>query len=382
MIALDWAIVFFAVVMALWGYRQGLVVGALTLTGFAVGAVIGGRAAPALLADGSDSPYAPLMALSGALLLGGLVALSVEGAALALRRRLIRGNLSAIVDGSGGAILIGALALGIAWLFGAAALNAPDQPQLRKTAQRSAILRGLNDLLPASGFVVGALRRIDPGLELSRPGANVAPPDPRLSVDPQVTASEDSVVRVLGTACGLGVEGSGWAAAPDLIVTNAHVIAGQEDTTVTALDDGTRRDAVPVYFDTDNDIAVLRVLGLAAEPLSLAPSAEAGTAGALLGYPENGPFHATPVRVGATASGNGEDAYGNGPVRRSITSLRGHVRSGNSGGPVVDGEGRVLTTVFAATADGRQGGFGVPNEVVSQAIAGSGSQVGTGPCAE
>jgi S1-C subfamily serine protease len=382
MSALDWAIVLFALVMALWGYRQGLVVGALTLAGFAAGAVIGGRAAPALLADGSDSPYAPLMALTGALLLGGLVALSVEGAALALRRRLVRGSISAVLDGSGGAILIGTLALGIAWLFGAAALNAPDQPQLRKTAQRSAILRGLNDLLPPSGFVVGALRRIDPGLELSRPGANVAAPDPKLAGDPQVTAADDSVVRVLGTACGLGVEGSGWAAGPDLIVTNAHVIAGQEDTTVTALDDAARHDAVPVAFDTDDDIAVLRVLGLGAEPLPLAAEASAGTAGALLGYPENGPFRTTPVRLGGTATGNGEDAYGAGPVRRTITSLRGRVRSGNSGGPVIDGEGRVLATVFAATADGRQGGFGVPNDVVSRVIAGAGPEVDTGPCAE
>jgi S1-C subfamily serine protease len=379
--ALDWGIVAFALIMAGWGYRQGLVVAAMTLAAFAVGAMLGGRLGPALLAGGSQSAYAPATALAGALLVGGLIALSVERAALALRRRLVTGPAGAVLDGSGGALLIAALALAIAWMFGAVALNAPGQEQLRTAVQRSAILRGLNRALPPSGFVLNALHRIDPGLEIRAPRARVAPPDPRLSGDPEVIAAGDSVVRVLGTACGLGVEGSGWVAAPGTVVTNAHVVAGEQDTTVTGRDGGRRYDAVPVHYDPGNDIAVLRVLGLPLDPLAIAGDPRPGTAGALLGYPDNGPFAATPVRVGATTTSISQDSYGNGPLRRLLTSLRGKVRSGNSGGPVVDGAGRVLSTVFASTTSGAQGGFAVPNSIVAGALADAEGEVSTGACA-
>jgi S1-C subfamily serine protease len=100
----------------------------------------------------------------------------------------------------------------------------------------------------------------------------------------------------------------------------------------------------------------------------------------VLGYPGNGPFEATPARVGATQTTRSEDSYGNGPVIRQLTALRGKVRSGNSGGPLVDGAGRVLTTVFASTESGRPGGFGVPNSVVREALADSSHDVSTGPC--
>ncbi|MFN2612360.1 MAG: trypsin-like peptidase domain-containing protein, partial [Solirubrobacterales bacterium] len=223
--------------------------------------------------------------------------------------------------------------------------------------------------------------RIDPGIELHASQSRVDPPDPRLADDPEVIRAGDGVVRVLGTACGLEVEGSGWVGASRLVVTNAHVLAGEQDTTVTARSGATRYDAVPVHYDPGNDIAVLRVLGLQEDPLPLAVSPKGGTAGALLGYPDNGPFSITPARIGPTVSTVSQDSYGKGPLRRSLTSLRGSVHSGNSGGPVVDAGGRVLATVFAATTGGRRGGFGVPNSVVADALAASDGEVSTGPCA-
>jgi S1-C subfamily serine protease len=125
------------------------------------------------------------------------------------------------------------------------------------------------------------------------------------------------------------------------------------------------------------------VSGLGAPTLQLASDPAAGTAGAILGFPLDGPFDAEPARIGATRTALTEDAYGNGPVARSLTTLRGRVRSGNSGGPVVDADGRVLATVFAATTRGTPGGFGVPNAVVARAIAAgrAGRPVSSGTCA-
>jgi S1-C subfamily serine protease len=362
----------------MWGYRQGLVVGVLTLLGFVAGAVAGSRAGPLLLSEGSSSPYAPLFAALGALLVGALVAVTLESLALGMRERLIRGRVTHLADGAGGAALIAAVALGLIWVFGAVALHAPGTAQLRGDVQRSLILRGLNNLLPPSGPILNALNRVDPAPSISGPTTPVSPPDSAVAADADVRRASRSVVRVLGTACGLGVEGSGWVAAPGLVATNAHVIAGQDDTTVTTIDSATL-DATPVHYDPDNDLALLRI---AADLPTLAISAEPqrGTAGAVLGYPENGPYAATAARIGDTNTVISEDSYGNGSIQRSIAFLRGSVRSGNSGGPLVDPRGRVMATVFAATTSGPPGGFAIPNDIVLEALRATTTSVDTGPC--
>jgi S1-C subfamily serine protease len=209
----------------------------------------------------------------------------------------------------------------------------------------------------------------------------VGPPNAAVARDPDVNRAGNSVVRVLGTACGLGVEGSGWVAGPGLVVTNAHVVAGESDTTVTVRDGSERLTATAVHYEPRNDLAILRVNGLDAAPLGLVGRPKVATPGAVLGYPEDGPFHVAAARLGATQEVISQDSYGRGPIRRRMTSLRGKVRSGNSGGPVVDSAGRVLTTVFGATTSGKAGGLGVPNEIVSRALAGALAPTGTGPCA-
>jgi S1-C subfamily serine protease len=379
MTVLDWAIVAFTLALGLWGYRQGLIVGALTLVGFGVGAFAGSRVGPLLLNQGSESPYAPLCAALGALLAGALVAVTLESLALNLRARLIRreGFLH-LADGAGGAALIASVALGVAWVFGAVALHAPGTAQLRLDVQRSLILRNLNEVLPPSGPILQALDRVDPAPSIVGPAAPVAAPDSTIVEDPDVLAAEDSVVRVLGTACGLGVEGSGWVAGPGLIVTNAHVVAGEDDTTVTTAS-GASLQATPVHYDPENDLALLQV-GAELPALPLAPDPASGTAAAVLGYPENGPYAVAPARLGETRDTISEDSYGRGPIRRPIVSLRGSVRSGNSGGPLVDNRGRVLATVFAATTTGPPGGFAVSDQVVDDALHTPLVPVDTGPC--
>lgn len=376
---LDWGIVGFTLALALWGYRQGLIVGALTLAGFAGGAFLGGRLAPLVLQQGSKSPYAPLLAALGALLLGALVAVAIESLALSLRARLVRGRVLHLADGAGGAALIAALALGLAWVFGAVALHAPGSERLRADVQRSLILRQLNEVMPPSGPLLRALDRVDPAPSIAGPAAPVPPPDAAIARDADVRRAGRSVVRVLGTACGLGVEGSGWAAAPGIVVTNAHVIAGQDDTTVTT-QDGASLEATLVGIDVRNDLALLRI-GAELPALPTAPAPRRGTPTAALGYPENGPYAVSPTRVGETRQVISEDSYGRGPIRRTIISLRGTVRSGNSGGPVVDARGRVLGTIFAATASGPAGGYAVPPALVRRMLAGPTVPVDAGPCA-
>jgi S1-C subfamily serine protease len=238
-----------------------------------------------------------------------------------------------------------ALTLVLAWIAAAAVLNAP-----------------------------GAIDRVDPLPRIGGPTTPLASPDAAIAADPDVRGVSRSIVRVLGTACGLGVEGSGWVAAPDLVVTNAHVLAGEDDTSVTTVD-GATLDAEPVLYDPGNDLALLRI-GASLPPLEIAATPRSGTGGAVLGYPENGPYSLSPARLGETSTAISEDSYGN----RSIAFLRGRVRSGNSGGPLVDSHGRVMATVFAATTSGPPGGFAIPNAIVRSALAKAGGPVDTGPC--
>jgi S1-C subfamily serine protease len=377
----DWVILAFVVLLALFGAGQGFIVGALSLAGFAAGAFLGARLAPLLLSDGSSSPYAPLFALGGAVLLGGLLSSGLGGVGARLRAYL-RVPVVGVADALLGAALSACLALAIAWVAGAVALQTPGARHLRKNIQRSLILRHLNAVLPPSGPILHALARVDPVPRINGPVPDVAPPRAAVARDPGVRTAAGSVVKIVGTACGLGVEGSGWAAGSELVVTNAHVVAGEKDIKVEVGGQAPGLSAHAVRFDPRNDVAVLRVPGLGAPALRVAANPRAGTAGAIVGYPHNGPLDIEPARLGPTQTVITSDAYGRGQIARRIASLRGRVRSGNSGGPMVSASGRVLATIFAAATSRPGVGFGVPNDIVRTDLRGARARVGTGPCAE
>jgi len=384
MTVIDVLIAVFVLALAAIGYERGLIRSALPLAGFVGGAALGGRLAPALLADGSESAYAPVITVVCGVMLGAVFAIALEGIGDVLRERVRLGVRAGLVDGAGGALLLGALGLLVSWAFGAVALHAPGSRtvELREAVQRSAIMRVLNDALPPSGPLLNVLRRIDPTPSLEGPEADVGPPDSAVANDPDVQRAGASVVRVLGTACGLGIAGSGWVIGPDLVATNAHVVAGTDDTTVTPQAGAPALDAAAVHYEPRNDFAILSVPGLGLPAIPLVARPERESPGAVLGYPENGPFALAPARLGTTAEVTSQDAYGRGPIRREMTAFRGEVRSGNSGGPVVDRDGRVLTTVFGAEQrSGPPGGLGVPNDVVAEALRGDLQPTGTGPCA-
>jgi S1-C subfamily serine protease len=366
----------FVALTAFVGWKKGLVASALSVAGIVFGAWLGSRLAPELLAGGKKSPYTPLAALAGAAV--GAILLETLGtlAGSALRSRIRKPKLSTY-DSAGGLALGVVAGLAVVWVLGAVALLLPGQADLRRGAQGSALLRRLNEVIPPTDLL-NALARIDPFPAIAGPAAPVSPPDPRLARAPGVRRAAPSVVRVLGTACGVGVEGTGWVARRQLVVTAAHVVAGQSDTMV-ELQSGARLPAEVVAFDRRNDIAVLRVAELRLQPLALV-DAKPGTPVAVLGFPENGPFTATPARVGKTAVVLAEDAYGTGPVTRAITSLRGRVRHGDSGAPAVDARGAVEATIFAARLRS-VGGFGVPADVVRADLESAQQPVSTGDCA-
>jgi S1-C subfamily serine protease len=374
---LDWIVLGVVAFTALLGMWQGFTISALSAAGVIVGGFAGARLAPHLLPEGAESPYTPLVALAGAAAFAILLELLGSSVGTAIRRHIPPGPLRT-ADSAGG-FAFGALAgLALVWIFGAVALQLPGQQELRRQVQQSAVLRELNELVPP-GRALRALARVDPFPAIAGPAPPDTPPDPSVLRQPGIRQAAPSVVRVLGTACGLGVAGSGWVAGNGLVVTNAHVVAGQQDTVVDAPSSPPLR-AQALVFDARNDVAILRVSGdLNAQPLEQFDP-RPGSPVAILGYAENGPLSARPGRIGRTIAVLSEDAYGRGPISRRITSLRGDVRRGNSGGPVVDSSGRVVGTVFATRLEGGAG-YAVPPDVVSDAIGRARSgPVSTGDC--
>jgi S1-C subfamily serine protease len=371
MVTADWVALGFVALAAIGGMRTGLVGSALSVAGVVAGAVAGARIGPHLLPGGSSSPYTPIAGLVGALVAAVALQAAASFAGAAFRRMLLIPPLRT-VDSLGGLVLGMFAGVVIVWIVGASVLVLPGQPRLRHEAERSHVLHRLNSVVPPRRLL-NLLARIDPLPSITGPAPPTSPPDPTLLRNPAVRAAAASVVKILGTACGVGVEGSGWIAARGLVVTAAHVVAGEPDTTVND------RPAIVVAFDARNDVAVLRVPGLEGRPLRLT-APHPGTAVAILGFPEGGPFAATPGRIGRTAVVITRDAYGHGPTTRAVTALAGGVRHGNSGGPAVDTRGAVEATVFASRV-GSPGGYGVPAAVVRRALASSDGPVSSGGCA-
>lgn len=347
---------------ALAGFRRGLIVGALSLGGLAAGAYVGAKIAPGVL-PGRASVYPPLVTLGGAVVGSGIGQFAAVTLGRSVRRALQIPVLR-VIDNVGGLVLGGLTGAAFVWVIGSVLLYIPADGHLRREVQGSEIAGRLTSALPPAR-IIGALTRIDPFQSLAGPAAGVSAGDPALLAAAPVVAAGRSVVRIVGIACGVGIEGSGWVVARSLVVTNAHVVAGISHPTVDRLD-GSSRQASVVAFDPTNDLALLRVPGLGGRPLPLAQPA-AGVAIAVLGFPGNGPFTAIPGRIGTTSSALARDAYGHFPVARGVTAVRARVRPGNSGGPIVDARGRVRGVVFARRA-GYASGYAVPTQYVEQLL--------------
>jgi S1-C subfamily serine protease len=379
------------IVLVIAAGAHGLLVGAaaqvLSFGGVAAGLAVGAALAPTVARLGSDPPTKATFAL-----LSLFVCLLIFGAAgqqLAARvwGRIRRSGL-AWLDAGSGALLAAAAALTTCWLIGSMLATVPARG-VATEVQRSSVLRTLDRVLPPAPSVFARVQRlIDAGglpqvfaeLEPRPAGRLPLPTDP--AVRAAVARAGASTVMITGAACGGIQEGSGFVAAPGLVITNAHVVAGVRRPVV--LDHRGTHPASAVLFDPDLDVAVLRV-GPLDEPVLdlLAASVPRGTIGAVLGYPGGGPFDAEPAVVLARLDAVGRDIYGRQLTTRAVYEIESRVRPGNSGGPLVRADGTVVGVVFARSSLNGDIGYALTSDEVRHDLAVAeprSTAVSTGPC--
>jgi len=278
----------------------------------------------------------------------------------------------------------------VTWMLGVA-VSGSRIPGIGPMVRHSEVLTRVNEVMPAEAQ--GLLRQFDRVVGSSffprylEPFAperiiNVAPAPGNVVRDPEVEKAELSVFKIRGNnRCGDGIEGSGFLYAPHRLMTNAHVVAGVTNPTVRV---GTRElDATVVYYNSDVDVAVLDV-DINGPVVHFSKDGAPKEAAVILGYPNDGPFDAQPARIRAQQRLRSPDIYGRGTVTREVFSLRGLVRPGNSGGPLVSRSGDVLGVIFAASVSDKQTGYALTSDQVAAAAARglqASTRVSSGNCA-
>ncbi|HCT78917.1 MAG TPA: serine protease [Micromonosporaceae bacterium] len=392
MSVVDVILLLLLMLFAVSGYRQGFVVGILSFAGFFGGALIGLQVGPLM---------ARIVEADGLKLIVSLTAvfgLAVMGQALAgwlggKLRRGITGRNGQVADDIGGALVSVLAVATVAWLV-AVPLGNASEPWLSSAIRNSFVIRTIDKVMPAQADkLTEALRdTVDTngfpevfGDLVPTQVREVPEPDSRLAKLPVVVKSEQSVVKVLGTApsCSRRIEGSGFVYAQDHVMTNAHVVAGTK--TVQVVLKNQRVNARVVVYDAKLDLAVLHVPGLNAPAMSFAgKEASTGADAIVLGFPLDGPYNAQEARVRDVGPITGPDIYEKGTVTREVYTIKGLVRSGNSGGPLIAPDGTVLGVIFAAAADNQYVGYAVTADQAAQVAAAGRTEtdaVPTGGCA-
>jgi S1-C subfamily serine protease len=393
----DLVVLLLAVIAGVSGWRHGMAVALLSFVGVLGGAVLGVRLAP-LLAAGVENPSTRIIVSIVVVVL--LVALG-ETTGVFFGRRIrdrITGERSLQVDSTLGSVLQAITVVLAAWLV-ALPLASASFPGLAAGVRGSEVLRAVDSVMPAGAKQLPAELRqllnnsgfpdvLSPFAET--PISEVGPPDPNLAQSPVVADVADSVLKIRGRApsCARQLEGTGFVIGPELVLTNAHVVAGTSETGVEVVNRRGRTvelSAEVVLYDPKVDVAVLRVRDLTAEPLKFDPQpASPGDDTIVLGYPLDGPFTPTAGKIRQMIKLKGPDIYDDGEVTREVYTVRAVVRSGNSGGPMISPDGRVVGVVFGAALDDQETGFVLTVDQVApavQAAPGLRKPVDTGSCA-
>ncbi|HEY2297510.1 MAG TPA: MarP family serine protease [Jatrophihabitans sp.] len=353
---LDVVIIVAALAYGFTGFRNGAVVGALSLVGFFSGAILGAQLAEPLgahLAHGRAQVPVAIVCVLFLAMLGQLLGTFLG---VRLKQRFVR-NVGRQVDAGVGSVLGVLSVLLVAWMIAVPLASSP-YPSLAAEATQSAIVRGVNDAMPdGMRTLYGKLRGfLDqsgfPPVFGDLPSTDIVNVPAPSSLSPaekrHVRIAAQSTFKVYGEApsCGRGIEGSGFVVSPHHLMTNAHVVAGTRQVSIVVGD--RQLAATVVLYDPERDVAILDVPDLTARPLHFVRKpAETGDSAVVMGYPQDGPLDVRPARVRARTVVSGSDIYGHAGVRREVYSIRALVRSGNSGGPLLGASGSVLGVVFA-----------------------------------
>jgi S1-C subfamily serine protease len=378
---------------AISGWRQGLLVGLMSLGGFVGGAVLAMWLVPQFAERLQAGPPRAIVVLLGVILIAWLG--QFVGAVLGSRIRdgVPEGGPAVADQFVGAAAGVVAVAL-VAW-FVAGAVRGGPSPALSRAVASSHVISGVDRVVPAQlAGVAEAFRGVVGGTTFPRVFAGVGPerispiqePDAAVVDSPAVDAAERSIVKITGDApsCGRGQEGSGVVIGLERVVTNAHVVAGVRRPRVQIAGRGKRYEAKVVAFDARRDLAVLAVPDLPARPLPLGTEMERGDDAVVAGFPHDGPFVASAARVRSVLRASGEDIYGRPGAVREVYSLNAQIEPGNSGGPVLSPDGQVVGVVFAKSLDDASTGYALTlseaRPVIQKGMR-TGKSVSTGACA-
>ena len=388
---LDIAVIGVALIAGISGWRSGALGSLMSFVGVILGAIAGVMLAPHIVSHVSSSRAKLFVALF--LILALVVIGEVAGVVLG---RAVRGSIRSgpfrAIDSVIGVALQLVVVFIAAWLL-ASPLTSSNQPNLAAAVRGSKVVAEVDKYAP--NWLRTVPRRISTLLSTSglpdvlepfgrTPVQNVDPPDASLADSLVVGNARPGVVKIRGVApaCQKVLEGTGFVIAPNRVMSNAHVVAGSDTVTVEAYD-GKKYDATVVSYDPNEDISILDVPNLPLQPLVFADQpAKAGTDAVVLGFPGGGDFAATPARVREIIELSGPDIYKTSTVNREVYTIRGLVRQGNSGGPMINRAGQVIGVVFGAAVDDNDTGFVLTTKEVSAQLAkiGNSAKVATGAC--
>lgn len=380
---LDIGLLAAAVWFAIIGFRQGFVVGILSVIGFLGGGLAAVYLLPVLWDALTDNSEVGTAAAVIAVII--VIVCASVGQALTTHlgnklRRYIVWSPARAVDATGGALVNVVAMLLVAWLIGSA-LAGTTMPTIAKQVRSSTVLTGVSRALPTSAntwFTDFSSVLAQNGFPqvfspfASEPINEVNPPDPALVGSGVATRAKGSIVKVVGTApsCGKVLEGTGFVFDDRRVMTNAHVVGGVDEPTVQIGGKGRKYDATVVLYDWRRDIAVLDVPDLHAPALRFSQQdADSGDSAIVAGFPENGGYDVRAARVRGRIPANGPDIYHHGTVSRDVYSLYAIVRQGNSGGPLLTPDGKVYGVVFAKSLDDPETGYALTADEIRDDIA-------------
>jgi S1-C subfamily serine protease len=378
---LDLILIAVIAAFAVAGYRQGFIIGILSLLGFVAGIALGAYIAPgisrALATRTSWQAFLAILVVFVTAVIGMLIA---SGIGVAVRSRL-NGRQLTFADSLGGAAVNVIAVVIVAWIIGTFVVNSPQFPAVSRQVNNSAVLQTVDKVMPRSALYLPMFPQlrslISNGLYSqvfdvigAQTGAGLAAPDGAALNSAALSSDKQSIVEVTGTAttCALNIEGSGFVISAHHVLTNAHVVAGV-DTNLYVWTNKTRYQARVVLYDPETDVAVLDVPALNAPALQFAGPPPRGTSGIVAGYPLSHPFTAVPATIGSAFFASGPDIYQTGSVNRQIYDIRADIKPGNSGGPLLSIDGRVYGVVFAASTNVVGTGYALTASQVSSDVA-------------